>query len=145
MSNNRAQNGDLSARVKLKSENGAILVELALILPGLLLVSMGIIEFGWAFYSKAVVTNATREGARYAVTVDATDDLIKQRVQDYLVNSLLTNVPTIQINPQVSSNPKQPPSGTVVTVTVLYQYSQLIPLIRTDAWMLSYSAAMRRE
>ncbi len=49
-----------------RSESGAELVELALALPLLLLVVMGIIDFGFLFQRYEVVTNAAREGARIA-------------------------------------------------------------------------------
>ena len=44
---------------------GAATVEFALCLIPLLLVIAGIIDFGDAFYTKQVVTNASRAGARY--------------------------------------------------------------------------------
>jgi len=46
---------------------GAATVEFALCLIPLLLVIAGIIDFGDAFYTKQVVTNASRAGARYGV------------------------------------------------------------------------------
>ena len=48
-------------------EQGAQLVEFALVLPLLLLVVLGIAEFGFIFMRWRVVTNAAREGARIAV------------------------------------------------------------------------------
>ena len=55
----------LPARVR--SEAGAELVEFALVLPVLLLVFGGIIDFGLLLQRQQVVTNAAREGARLAV------------------------------------------------------------------------------
>jgi Flp pilus assembly protein TadG len=49
-----------------RSESGAELIEFALTLPLLLLVVLGIIEFGFVFQQYEVVTNAAREGARMA-------------------------------------------------------------------------------
>jgi Flp pilus assembly protein TadG len=49
-----------------RSESGAELIEFALTLPLLLLVVLGIIEFGFVFQQYEVVTNAAREGARLA-------------------------------------------------------------------------------
>lgn len=45
---------------------GLAAVEFALILPLLLLLLFGIINFGILMYDQAVVTNAAREGARWA-------------------------------------------------------------------------------
>ncbi len=47
-------------------EAGATMVEFALILPFLLVVLMGIVEFGWAFGQTMEVRHAAREGARIA-------------------------------------------------------------------------------
>ena len=52
---------------RLRQEDGAQLVEFALVLPLLLFVVLGIAEFGIIFQRYEVVTNAAREGARLAV------------------------------------------------------------------------------
>jgi hypothetical protein len=46
------------------SERGAAMLEMALILPLLLLILMGTIEFGRAYNARITLTHATREGAR---------------------------------------------------------------------------------
>ena len=48
-------------------ERGASAIEFAVILPLLLVVLFGIIEFGFVLYNKAVLTNACREGARAGI------------------------------------------------------------------------------
>lgn len=53
------------------SQRGGVLVEFALILPLLLLLFFGIIEFSLLMYNKQVITNASREGARYGIVVMA--------------------------------------------------------------------------
>lgn len=50
----------------LKKENGQAVVEFAIILPLLMLLLCGIIEFGWLFSAKLATNNCAREGARYA-------------------------------------------------------------------------------
>ena len=50
-----------------KSEAGQSMVEMALVLPILLLLVGAIIDFGWLFYNQLALNNAAREGARYAV------------------------------------------------------------------------------
>lgn len=54
-------------RHRLQDRKGQSLVEFALVLPLLLLIVVGILEFGIAFRTFQVVTNAAREGARTAV------------------------------------------------------------------------------
>lgn len=53
-------------------EKGAAMVEFAIILPVLLLLVFGIIEFGRAYNTQLTLTHAAREGVRtYAITQDA--------------------------------------------------------------------------
>ena len=50
----------------IQSKDGVAAVEFAIILPILLLIVFGIINFGVLMYDQAVITNAAREGARWA-------------------------------------------------------------------------------
>lgn len=70
------------------SETGAAMVEFALILPLLVLLLLGIIQFGFIFNAQITLTSAVREGARHAV-VGNTDEDVKQRVIDYSTALLL--------------------------------------------------------
>ena len=56
-----------SITTRLRSQRGAELIEFALIFPLLLLLMLGIVDFGFMFQRFEVLTNATREGARLAV------------------------------------------------------------------------------
>lgn len=56
----------IAARRRRGSERGAELVEFAVVLPVLLLLIAGIIDFAFLFQSYQVTTNAAREGARMA-------------------------------------------------------------------------------
>lgn len=49
----------------LKNERGQAMVEFALVLPVLILLLCGIIDFGWIFSQKIAANNACREAARY--------------------------------------------------------------------------------
>lgn len=48
-------------------ERGAAAIEMALVLPVLILVLGGIIDFGRLFYTQIMLTNAAREGARAGI------------------------------------------------------------------------------
>lgn len=56
--------------MRLRNEDGGSLVEFALITPLLFLILFGIIEFGVLLYDKAIITNASREGARAGIVFD---------------------------------------------------------------------------
>lgn len=58
---------------RAKGQEGATLVEFAVVLPLLLLLIMGIIEFGRLAFSFAEVWSAAREGARFATTAGDND------------------------------------------------------------------------
>ena len=51
----------------LRTEKGQAMVEFALVLPLLIALLCGIIDFGWLYYNQITLSNAAREGARYAV------------------------------------------------------------------------------
>jgi Flp pilus assembly protein TadG len=72
------------------AEEGAELVEFALTFPLLLLVTMGIIDFGLLFQRYEVLTNASREGARISVLPGYGAADIEARVNQYLQGTSLS-------------------------------------------------------
>ena len=83
---------------RLCGDEAAQLVEFALVLPMLLLVVLGIAEFGFIFQRYEVVTNAAREGARIAVLPGYTDADVIARVRSYVTQG---RVPATTTNPTV--------------------------------------------
>ena len=72
---------------------GVAAVEFALLLPLLLVITFGAIEFSLAWYDKAIITNASREAARagivYAVPQPTTAQITtvaQNYCQSYLLN-----------------------------------------------------------
>jgi Flp pilus assembly protein TadG len=59
-------------------ERGAAAVEMAIVLPLLVLMLGGIIDLGWLFYNEIMLANAAREGARGAV-VELSDADVQAR------------------------------------------------------------------
>ncbi len=57
------------------NDSGAAAVELAIILPLLILIIAGIIDFGRAYFTQVTLTNAAREGARAAVMMVSAADV----------------------------------------------------------------------
>ena len=76
-------------RAPMTSERGAALLEMSLTLPLLLLVAVGIFEFGRAYQTWQILTNAAREGARVAVLPGIDDNAVEERVQEYLAAGML--------------------------------------------------------
>ena len=71
-----------------RNQKGAAAVEFAIVLPLLLLLVFGMIEFGLLFYNKQVITNASREGARDGITGQSEAE-VKQIVLDYCSERLI--------------------------------------------------------
>jgi Flp pilus assembly protein TadG len=73
-----------------KTEHGAELIEFAMTFPLLLVVVMGIIDFGLLFQQYEVLTNAAREGARVSVLQGYAAADIQTRVNQYLQGTSLS-------------------------------------------------------
>jgi len=110
-------------RKKLKSQKGQALVEMALVLPLLLILVFGIIEFGRIFSAGLVVTHSAREGARLGA-VGSTDSAIETRVK----NSAVT-LDTAQLNIAVVPGESLRRRGEEVQVRVSYPVTVYAPFI----------------
>jgi Flp pilus assembly protein TadG len=123
---------DLKMDIKAKRQEGASAVEFAIILPLLLILVFGIIEFSILFYDKAMITNASREGARAGIVYSYQDGgpnhpvdaditaAIVQYCQDHLI-TFGSGTLTIPAPVRTGDSP-----GDSLTVTVNYQYNFLV-------------------
>lgn len=142
----------------MKNQKGAAVVEFALILPLLLVILFGIIEFSVYFFDKAVITNASREGARagivFAAPARISNDEIEAKVAAYCADHLISFDPSSTLT--VTIDPDDVTSRTVgvpLTVTVTYPFrfllfSNLIGVIGgniADVLNLSAVTVMRME
>ena len=119
---------------KPRSDNGQAIVEFAFVLPFVLILVLGIIEFGVLFYDKAMITNASREGARAGIVYQDTnhDDVydphsesqIKTAVDAYLDGKLIDFSGTPNWETDVPSNEATSPGGRV-RVVVTYHHTFL--------------------
>ena len=104
------------------SEKGTSTVEFAMILPFLLVILFGIMEFGMLLFDKAIITNASREAARSAIAYKSsklTTKQIQAIASNYLISSQSSSLPTITVTP----SPTPTSSGTPITVRVTYPYT----------------------
>lgn len=72
---------------RLREERGAELVEFAFILPVLLFVVVGIIDFGFMFRNYEILTNAAREGARLGALAEYDIPDVRARVKQYAASA----------------------------------------------------------
>jgi Flp pilus assembly protein TadG len=109
-----------------QSSRGAELIELALVLPILLLMFAAIVDFALMFQRYLVINNAAREGARIAVlpgytTADVTDRVtqyVRQGIGDQTVTPTV-NVVGISIDPP-GATPPFPAAQVTVSMTHTY-------------------------
>ena len=64
--NNNRDRSIASERSRARMENGQAILELVLVLPILLMLTLGVIEFGRAAYYDIAVADAARAGAQFA-------------------------------------------------------------------------------
>jgi Flp pilus assembly protein TadG len=104
----------------LRSERGASVVEFALIVPLLVLLAIGIAEFGRAFQVQGTLTAAAREGVRVmALQNDPAATRSTIRTAAASLNPAVTDQ-QIAISP--TSCPTTYTQGATVTVTITYQH-----------------------
>jgi Flp pilus assembly protein TadG len=70
--------------VKPSVKCGAALVEMAITLPLLCLLTFGLIEYSWLFLKTHQVSDAARQGARLATLPDSTDLDVENRVKSVM-------------------------------------------------------------
>jgi Flp pilus assembly protein TadG len=133
---------------RLRGESGQALVEFALVLPLLLMLLLGILEFSRAMNYYNDLTQLAAEGARSAAVSqqpsgagDATGTQIQQQIKGQADSPEMKNNPSLQVciptsTPLTAGNPVQ--------VTTRMDF-QLIPLVGLTKIELSGSSTMRAE
>lgn len=107
---------------------GQGLVEFALVLPVFLLLTLGVVEMGWLLYNNHTLTNAAREGARYAMVNgersgnDSAPSEIHAIVTDH-ADGLPGSI-TTEVEPEDIGEP-----GSQVTVRAYYDYQPLVGVV----------------
>ncbi len=115
---------------RARREDGQALIEAALVLPLLLLVAIAIFEFGRAYQTQQILTNAAREGVRMAVMPGSNATDVVDRVRGYMRDGQLplaeSDTVTVTVNNAESLTVS---TGTVpasrVTITYPFDYGVL--------------------
>ncbi|MGI8927504.1 MAG: TadE/TadG family type IV pilus assembly protein [Tepidiformaceae bacterium] len=102
------------------SDAGQALAEFAIILPIMLLLLFGLVDFGRGFYSWLVVTNAAREGARVGA-VQQPASAINTRI-----NASASGVDTSKLT--ITLTNVQGTKGTPVEVDLSYDFDFVTPI-----------------
>lgn len=139
-------------RVKTRRlQRGAAAVEFALLLPLLLLLLIGSLDMSLALYNKAVITNASREGARAGIVARNTqisEAEIRQLVQAY-THGTLVNFGASQAIPTVSIEKNLLGTNPTLRVSVSYTFQGIglgsLLSALGQSWVLSSSTVMVYE
>ncbi len=85
-------------RLFKKDERGQAMVEFAIVLPLLLLILCGMLDFGWIYYNRYKVEDASYQGARYAFVsltnqTEGSEDVgaVVTATESYVKKNLLKN------------------------------------------------------
>ncbi len=120
----------------------AAIVEFAVVLPLLLTILFGIMEYGWVFMVRQTLQNAAREGCRVAVlqTTDAPYGEVTAMVEAVMEPTGLTTY-SIAMTHATPENPHE-----TVTVTVPYNDVSLLGgFFGTHDYDLGGKCTMRKE
>jgi Flp pilus assembly protein TadG len=138
---------------------GAAIIEFALIVPILLAMLLGIVEFAWLARNHLTLANASREGAR-AAAVGKTTTEIRNRI--YSMASVLPQINTrLTINLQKDDNPADGYSyntllgdsagknnaaiGGMVRVQLVYRHQSITNFFPFMNKTITLDTVMRRE
>ncbi|HUG93082.1 MAG TPA: TadE/TadG family type IV pilus assembly protein [Planctomycetaceae bacterium] len=138
------------------ARRGAALVEMALVLPIFVAVTLGIVEFGRAMMVGNLVTNAAREGARLAIIDGTTNSQVETTIRDFLLASANAAPGDVTVTITITPYAGNPDPGNqvancnsrdLVNVQVQLPYNKVsyIKPQFLDGKQLTGSAAMRHE
>jgi Flp pilus assembly protein TadG len=144
--------GGISRFQRLFGDAGQATVEFALILPVLLLIVVGILDFGRATNYYNTLTELAAEGARSAavnVNPDGTavaGKSIQNQIKCTAISTELSKSNTyhVTINSVGTGNPDPIPAGQPVQVQTSYDF-RFIPFLNLATITLQGSATMRAE
>ena len=124
----------------IKSEKGASAVEFALILPILIILVFGIVQFGIAYNNYIAITHAAREGARLAAV--NMDEILG--IEEF-ENRIKESAPSVSIE-SITLSGQDGDIGDSVAVTVTGEVLNIeIPLAGSWPVQLTSTATLRIE
>ncbi|WP_022887198.1 TadE/TadG family type IV pilus assembly protein [Glaciibacter superstes] len=126
----------------LRAERGAVAVEFALLLPVLVVLLVGILEFGVAYGAQISITGAARDGARtMAIESDPARTRNAVRAAAPALDPTITDS-QISITTSAGALMNVCKPGETTTITVTYPYTFLTGMFGATVTM-SGKAAMR--
>jgi Flp pilus assembly protein TadG len=111
-----------AARSGRPRRRGAAIAEFAVVVPILILLVFGMLEFSRVMMVQEILVNAAREGCRKATLPGSTSDNVNTVVSTYLTNSGISGAPNPTINP---TDPSTANAGDPITVTVSVPFNNV--------------------
>ena len=106
---------------------GTAMVEMAVCLPLLMLISFGAIETANAIFLKQAISQVAYEGARTASLPDATEDDILKRCNEFISARRIKGA-TVSVSPKKVSAKTNPGTAIEVTVTAPANANAISPV-----------------
>lgn len=127
-------------------ETAQALVEFTLILPILILLIFGMIEFGWVFNAQLTLNSAAREGARTGAVLQTSGDERKNSVMA-AVEETAQNSGLIILEEESTVTQEDDTEADIhnIVVSVKAEVTPLIGFFVHEKVVLSADATMRRE
>lgn len=136
----------LRIKKDIQEEKGQSLVEFALILPVLIILIFGMIEFGWLLNAKITLNSAVREGARVGAVINATDTERETKVMEAVQKAaeasgleILLSESSIEDEDSYIKNIHN------IKVIVTAEVDSIIGLFVSDKVTMTSDAVMRKE
>lgn len=125
--------------------HGLALIETALVLIVLLMITFGALEYGWMFTKQGEVTNAARTGARIGVRPNASNADVSAAISDVLTRTGLAGGQTVTLSPSDVTS-LEPGQSFSVTVSISYETHELtgFPFLPTPS-TLDATVTMAKE
>ena len=136
-------------KLKIQSKNGNVLVEFALIMPILILILAGIVQFGFLLNGKIAVNSASYEAAREATLSDNPEADAINAVVSYASASLPGWDLQEQLSIEINTTGNSP--GDSVQIKVFYDvplfFSKILPISEngSSSFKVSGSSVMQIE
>lgn len=129
-------------RMDGRRRRAAAVVEFAVVLPLLLTILFGIIEYGWVFMVRQTLQTAAREGCRLAVLQTSVDPYsnVVSRINQVMAPTGLSTF-SISMTHATDANPVE-----LIEVSIPYNDVSLMGgFFGTHSYNLAGSCAMRKE
>ena len=114
---------------RIRNQKGAALLETAVTIPLVLAVCVAIFEFGRAYQTWQVLTNAAREGARISILAESSDAQVTSAVRAYMQSGQLPKYASAGVSVE-RTVPFGSNTASRITVTYPFNFTVLNPVMK---------------